>query len=63
MIRKRQKIMAKFIVTTIYQKFDTFEYEADSWEEAKEKYDKDPDNIGDDIYMIENEDTGESIEF
>lgn len=55
--------MAKYIVTTIYQKFDTFEYEANSWEEAKEKYDKDPDNIGDDIYSIENEDTGESIEF
>ena len=55
--------MAKYIVTTIYQKFDIFEYEAKSFEEAEEMYERDPDNIGDDIYMIENEDTGESIEF
>ena len=55
--------MAKFIVTTIYQKFDTFEYEADSFEEAEAMYDRDPDNIGDEIYSIENADTGEEVEF
>lgn len=55
-----EKAMAKFVITTIYQ---TFEYEADSWEEAIEKYEQDPNSIGADIDEIENMDTGESIEF